>query len=113
MAFYTDKTPGHLLQYSVSVLELGTNANGMTPKEHLTAFKLAFQKDELSRKEIEHGSKKLPGLDIVIRRAGILRRTWAIVSGTRMYEVGVTAATEEALGGVEVKKFFDSFGVDE
>ena len=113
MAFYTDKSPGRFLQYSVAVVDMGTKAGEMTPKEHLLAAKSAFQSDESSRKEFEHGPKKLPGLDITKKLSGKFRKERAIASGTRVYEIGVTAQTEDALGAPEVKKFFESFGVDE
>jgi hypothetical protein len=113
MAFYTDKTPGRLLLYGASVTELGARAGEMSPKEHLAAFKHAFQKDESSRKEFEHGPKKLPGLDIVSQRGRKVSRERAIASGTRVYSIMVTAPSEDTLNSPEVKRFFESFGVDE
>jgi hypothetical protein len=113
MAFYADKTPGRFLQYSASVVELGAKAAETSPKENLTAFKFALRKDEISRQEIEHGPRKLPGLDIVSQQAGKFRRERVIASGQRLYEVGVTARSEEALSVPDVKNFIDSFGVDE
>src|SRR5262245_50737349 len=87
MGFYTDRTPGRFVMYSASAVELGKAASEMTPKQHLAAFKHAFQKDELARKEIEFGPKNLSGLDILSQRDGKLSRDLAVVSRTRVYSV--------------------------
>ena len=41
-----------------------------------------------------------------------MRRRVVVASGTRIFEVSVTAPTQDALGAREVKAFFDSFAVD-
>src|SRR5262249_2890342 len=52
MATYADRAPGGVTLYMASVTELGAEAaNEMSPRDLLVAFKFAFQKDELSRKE--------------------------------------------------------------
>jgi hypothetical protein len=113
MAFYADKTPGRVRLYGASVTDLGAEAgNAMTPRERLAAFTLASEKDQVSRTAIEHGSGKLPGLDIVVRTGGKLRRQLFVASGTRIFEVSVTAPTQDDLGAQDVKAFFDSFAVD-
>jgi hypothetical protein len=114
MAFYTDKAPGRVLLYTASVTDLGPEATkGMTPRERLTAFTYAFQKDEVSRTQIEHGSRKLPGLEIVKRSEGKVWRQVLVASGSRIFEVSVTAPTHDDLATREVTAFFESFAVDE
>lgn len=113
MAIYNDKKPDRNLLFSASVNELGPRAiNEMTPRERLTTFKFAFQKDELSRQEIEYGPSKLLGLDIVMRRQGTFSRGRAIVVGSRIYEVGVMSRSEQAIGSQEALAFLDSLVID-
>lgn len=114
MATYADRAPGQVILYMASVTDFGPEAaNQMPPRDRLVTFKFAFQKDELSRKEIDHGPKKLPGLDIVSRRNGKVSREIVVAAGSRMYSVSVTASTEETLRAPEVRAFFDSFAVEE
>jgi hypothetical protein len=113
MATYVDRTPGRGLLYSANVTDVGpAGADAMSPRDLLAAYTVAFQKDEVSRKEIEHGPNKLPGLDLVGRVSGKLSRKVVVAAGTRMYTVSVTAPTEEALRAPEVTAFFDSFAVE-
>src|SRR5437867_2015734 len=53
-AMYADRAPGQVTLYMASVTDLGPAAAEMPARDHLVAFKFAFQKDELSRKEIEN-----------------------------------------------------------
>lgn len=114
-ATYMDRGPGGITLYTASVTDLGAAgaAEEGSPRDHLVAFKTAFQKDEVSRKEIEHGPKKRPGLDIVSKRDGKVSREVVVAAGSRLYSVSVTAPTEEALRAPQVAAFFDSFSVEE
>ena len=113
-ATYMDRAPGGITLYTASVTDLGAEAaKEASPRDHLVAFKTAFQKDEVSRKEIEHGPKKRPGLDIVSNRSGKVSRELVVAAGSRVYSVSVTAPTEEALRAPQVIAFFDSFAVEE
>jgi hypothetical protein len=114
MATYVDRAPDAVTLYMASVTDLGAEAaNQTSPRDLLLAFKFAFQKDELSRKEIEHGPKKRPGLDIVSNRRGKVSREVVVAAGSRIYLVSVTASTEEGLRAPRVTAFFDSFAVEE
>jgi hypothetical protein len=114
MATYADRASGAVTLYAANVTDLGgAAANQTSPRDLLVASKVAFQRDELSRKEIEHGPKKRPGLDIVSKRSGKVSREVVVAAGSRLYSVSVTAPTEEALSAPEVRAFFDSFAVEE
>ncbi|HJZ93956.1 MAG TPA: hypothetical protein VKE40_23985 [Gemmataceae bacterium] len=114
LATYTDRAPGAVTLYKASVTDLGAEAaNQTSARDLLIAFKFAFQKDEVSRKEIEHGPKKRPGLDILSKRSGKVSREVVVASGSRLYSVSVTAPTEEALRTPPVTAFFDSLTVEE
>ena len=113
-ATYMDRAPGGITLYTANVTDLGAEAaKEGSPRDHLIAFKTAFQKDEVSRKEIEHGPKKRPGLDIVSNRSGKVSREVVVAAGSRLYSVSVTAPTEEALRAPQAAAFFDSFSVEE
>jgi hypothetical protein len=111
-AMYTSAADGRPVVFTASVTDLGPATKEMSPRELLEAHAFASRKDEVSRQEVEHGPKKLPGLDIVVRTGGNVRRQRLVASGTRIFEVAAMARTEEALGAREVRAFFESFAVD-
>jgi hypothetical protein len=117
-ASYRDETPGRVLQYGATARDFPPEVRNVTPRELLTALtdpRPFFPTPELSRKDIEHGPRRLPGLDIVRRTGGDhpgVRREVLVAAGTRVVSVSVWAPTEEALGAPEVAAFFASFQVD-
>jgi hypothetical protein len=106
------------LQYSATAREFPPEVRNVTPRELLAALTAQgsfFPTPELSRKDIEHGPRRLPGLEIVSRtggdRPGVMREV-LVAAGTRVVSVSVWAPTEEALDAPEVAAFFASFQVD-
>src|SRR5262249_37564088 len=80
-------------------------------KQMLNAYVLVTKKGETSRKEIEHGPKKFPGLDIVYKSGAFFGRKLVVIVGPRIYEVAVMSKSEELLKADEVKPFIDSLAV--
>ncbi|HJZ91259.1 MAG TPA: hypothetical protein VKE40_10325 [Gemmataceae bacterium] len=111
-AIYTGKGPDGAVVYSAVVLEYPQAAvKDASPEELLAAYVFATRKHEVSRKSIEHGPAKLPGLDIVIRRDGRVTRRVVVAAGQRLYAVSVTAKGEALPDAAEVKEFIDSLAV--
>jgi hypothetical protein len=112
-ATYTDKRSGGAVVFAAFAIEFPEKAlKGTSPKELLAAYVFASKKDETSRKEVTHGPKKHPGLDITTRAAKLFRRKLVIMAGLRLYEVSVTSKDEQALKTPEVKVFFDSLAIE-
>jgi len=113
-AMFADKQPEGAVVYSAFVIEYPEKAlKGTTPKEMLAAYVFAFQKEETSRKEIEHGKNKHPGLDITSKSAKFFGRKVVVMVQPRLYEIAVTAKNESSLKTKEVSAFFDSLKVEE
>jgi hypothetical protein len=117
-ASYSDDTPGRVLRYKATVTDFPAEVRNVAPREllaTLTAPGPFFPAPEVSRKDIEHGPRRLPGLEIVTRTAGGhpgVQRRVLVAAGTRVFSVSVWAPTEEALAAPEVAAFFASFQVD-
>jgi hypothetical protein len=79
--------------------------------QRLNTYVLGTKKGEISRKEIEHGPKKCPGLDIVYKSGSFFGRKLVVIVGPRIYEVAVTSKNQELLKGDEVNSFIDSLAV--
>jgi len=69
---------------------------------------IAAKKDETSRKEIVHGPKKYPGLEITGKSGKYLRRRLVILAGLRLYDIGVIGNDEQALKTPQVNEFFEA-----
>jgi hypothetical protein len=111
-ATYSQGGPEGVVIFLVSVAEYPEKLlQGTSPRELLAAHVFALQKDELSRKEIEHGPRKYPGLEIATRSGRHLGRRLVIFAGRRLYEVSVSTTSGELLQSPEVTAFFDSFAV--
>jgi len=111
-ATYSQGGPEGVVIFLVSVAEYPAGLlQGTSPRQLLAAHVYALQKDELSRKEIEHGPRKYPGLEIATRSGRHLGRRLVIFAGTRLYEVSVSTTSGELLQSPEVTAFFDSFAV--
>ena len=101
-----------MVTFQVSVAEYPAGLlQGTSPKELLAAYLFARQKDELIRKEIEHGPRKYPGLEIATRSGRHLGRRLVIFGGRRLFEISVSTTSAELLQSPEVTAFFDSFVV--
>jgi len=85
----------------------------LSPKEALDSYTFAFRKHETSRKEIEVGPKKYPGLEITKKdatAAGKVRfeRELVYVDGSRIASVSVSSTDENLVNGPEASAFLDS-----
>ena len=105
------KNPDGLLLFSVFVEEYPDEKfGGYTPKQMLESFTSVLQNDEISRKSIEHGPKKYPGLEFENRNEKQKWHSIVVIAGPRLYSISVTAArNEKLLERPEVAAFFDSF----
>ena len=111
-ATYSQGGPEGVVTFLVSVAEYPEQLlQGTSPRQLLAAHVYALQKDELSRKEIEHGPRKYPALEIATRSGRHLGRRLVIFAGRRLYEVSVSTTSGELLQSPEVTAFFDSFAV--
>jgi hypothetical protein len=111
-AMFADKLTRGVTLYSASVEEFPEKTlKGTSPNELLVAYVHAFKKHETSRKEVEHGKKKYPGLEITSRRDKHFGRRLVVMAGSRIYDVSVVGPTEDALKAPTVKAFFDSLAV--
>lgn len=72
-----------------------------------------MQRGEFTRKDIEHGPKKYPGVDITSHSKNSFTRNVMVMAGLRIYNVSVTCRQEKTLESAKVRDFFDSFGIDE
>jgi|SRR5262245_1155457 len=112
-ATYVARSAGRVLLFSAFVDDFGVRAGELSPDDRLAASVTAFQKDEVSRTPIEHGPRRHPGFDIVSRRDGKVTRKLVVVAGSRVFTVSVTTSKEELLEALEVKRFFESFAIEE
>lgn len=111
-ALFTDKLPAGAVTFSAFVIEFPDKAlKGMSPQRFLAAYVAASKKDETSRKEVEHGPKKYPGLEITTHARGLFGRKLVVLAGSRLYEVSVSSKSEEALKAPEVKAFLESLAL--
>ena len=115
-AMFADKRPDGLVLFSAFVEEFPEKAlKGTSAKQLLAAYVLAFRKEETSRKELEHGPKKYPGLDITSQHAspsGIrFNRKLVVLAGRRIYCISVDCKDKEFLNRPEVKAFFESLAI--
>lgn len=77
-----------------------------------------MRREETSRREIEHGPQKYPGLVLTLQghlQSGrpLFVRRLVVVAEPRVYDVAVNSSKEEWLQGTDVKAFFDSFTITE
>lgn len=103
---------GPLTIFSASVYEFSAeDLQGSDPKELLAGPVTSGSEIELSRKQIEHGPNKYPGLDMTAKSGddGVLRRINVMV-GRRVYSVQVSSL-KKRLADDDVVKFFESFVV--
>jgi len=112
-AMFADKRPGGLVLFSAFVEEFPEKAlMGTSAKDLLAAYVFAFRKDETSRKELEHGPKKYPGLEISRQRTSPLGmrfdRSLVVFAGRRIYDISVSSKDKESLNRPEVKAFVES-----
>jgi hypothetical protein len=108
----TKEGPMGAMMFFAHVMELDeTELKGTSPKKVLDAYTFASKDDETSRKAIEYGSKKYPGLDIVTRWGKSFCRKKVVMVRSRIYEVAVVGPNEESLKVPEVKAFLESLTV--
>jgi hypothetical protein len=113
-ALFADKQPTGIIIYGAHVMEYPAKTLEVTsPKELLMAYVFAFQKDETSRKEIEHGHDKYAGLEISRHRGDRFDRLLVVMAWPRLYSVEVSSKREELLGSPEVEAFFNSLAIEE
>ncbi|HLW65580.1 MAG TPA: hypothetical protein VKS79_09700, partial [Gemmataceae bacterium] len=106
------KKPEGVILFSAFVTELPEKAvKGLSSKQLLALHTFAFKNDETNRKEIEHGAKKCPGLDITSKTAKFFGHKIIVVVGPRIYEVGVMSGNEGLIKVDEVKAFLASLAV--
>jgi hypothetical protein len=90
MATLADKRPEGLFLFSASIQE---SAEGLTDDEaaKVVDVVVGLLGKEMSRKPIEFGGKKFPGLDVTHRgNSGNVIRSVVVRSRTRMYTVSVS-----------------------
>jgi hypothetical protein len=113
-AMYTEKQDKKFTLYAAFVDEFSDqHRKAMSPKELLANFTAAFKERETSRKEIQYGAKKYPGLEISARAKGRFERRLVVMVLSRIYTLSVSASTEDDLKAPAVKAFFDSFKPDD
>ena len=114
MATLADKRPEGLFLFSASIQE---SAEGLTDDDEaakVVDVVVGLLGKEISRKPIEFGGKKFPGLDVTHRgNSGNVIRSVVVRSGTRIYTVSVSLPSEAALSNRDVVKFFDSLKIDD
>ena len=67
--------------------------------------------EEVTRKQIEHGSNKFMGIEVAAHSNGAPARSLAVRAGTRIYRISVLSLKQERLSADDVTKFFDSFAI--
>jgi hypothetical protein len=98
--------------YAAAVLEFPEKAlKGSSPKDLVAAYVFGSKSQETSRKEVEHGKRKCPGLEITTKNEKGLSRKLVVMAGSRIYEVSVTSPTEASLQAPSVKAFLESLAV--
>jgi hypothetical protein len=106
--------PRGLVLYSVVINWLD---KGMDPKEWVDDVKKAHEKDAITCEEIEFGPKKYPGVDYTTETTTQTRkvfgRTLDVLVRSTWYSVSVTSSNAELLNHADVKRFFESFVLDE
>ena len=113
MATLADKRPEGLFLFSASIQ---ASAEGLTDDEaaKVVDVVVGLLGEEISRKPIEFGGKKLEGLDVTHRgNSGNVIRSVVVRSRTRIYTVSVSVPSEEALSNRDVVKFCDSLKIDD
>ncbi len=116
-AMLTDKRAGGFIIFAANVNEYPEKTLlEEDPKALLETYLLAFKENEISRKEVKHGSKQYPGLEInawSIAASGppLISRRLVVMAGPRMYYISVTGSNKELMNAPEVQAFFDSFDV--
>ena len=100
--------------YSVMYMLLPGNGQNVPAKAILDgAEKGMIEKSGgklLKSKDIEFGTRKFPGREVLAEKDGNKVRTWIIVAGTRVYVVLVTGPTDYATGK-DAQAFLDSFEI--
>jgi hypothetical protein len=112
MGIFTDKGPDDVIIFTAGVMELPTLQQN-NPKDLLESSVLPLQRDEFTRKDIEHGPKKYPGADITSYSKKSFSRHVVVMAGLRIYTISVTCREEASLDNSKVRKFLESFGIDE
>jgi hypothetical protein len=113
-ALFARRGPEENIIFAASAYELpDKEVRDSNPEERLAASMIALRKDEISRKEIEHGPKKYPGFDILTQSKGLFSRHLVVIAGPRTYMVSVSSRKEALLDSPEVLEFFESFAIDE
>lgn len=105
---------GPVAIFSANVYEFSENdLQGSDSKELLASHGTSGDEVELTRKDIEHGPNKHPGLDVTSKDDGGFLRRVNIMVGRRIYSVQVTSLKQERLTADDVLKFFESFAIKE
>jgi hypothetical protein len=112
MGTFTERGQDEVVIFSAYVMELPTLEQS-SPKDLFEASVLPMQRDEFTRKDIEHGPKKYPGVDITRHSKKSFSRNVQVMAGLRIYNISVTCHKEKSLESAKVRDFFDSFGIDE
>jgi hypothetical protein len=111
-ASFADKQATGLTLFWADVEEFPEKMlKGTSPKELLTAYVLGSKRNEISRKEIEHGPKKYPGLEITTRTEKHFGRRLVVMPGSRIYDLSVTSKTAEGLKVPAVTAFLESLAI--
>jgi hypothetical protein len=83
-ASFVDKQATGVTLYAANVEEFPEEMlKGASPKELLAAYVLGSKRHETSRKEIEHGPKKYPGLEITTRTEKDFGRRLVVMAGSK------------------------------
>lgn len=86
---------------------------GKDPGVLLKAFRDGASKGAKidSEKELTLGDAKVPALDYRFARDKLFVRERAVLAGTRLYMLEITALGKDFLGSEDANRFFDSFAV--
>ena len=117
-AMWTQKRTEGVLILSAMVMEITADGEKLSPEQMLEASAGAFKQYETSRTSFTIGKKKHPGLDItskVTLTTGkpMFERKKIVVVGQNSYIASAGGTSEEYLTEKAVKKFFDSFEIEE
>lgn len=107
------KLPDGILLFSAFVEEYADDKfGGHSPEQMLYFHNFGFMKNETSRKSIEHGTKKYPGLVIESRGEKVTTKRIEVVAVRRIYSISVSSRNEKLLARPEAATFLESLKIE-
>jgi len=100
------------ITFEVRVAQYPNEFKLLDPKKILDHMKASKDNEETSRREMEHGLKKHPGLEITGRRRGKYYHRIIILADRTLYEASVFADKENLMEGSEARVFLASFSTE-